>query len=42
KRLFAGGTVPTVLRLTDSMIYPSGTLHLTYAPAGDPTYATMG
>jgi dihydrofolate reductase len=38
KRLFADGTVPAALSLTDSTTYPSGTLHLTYdltrAPGG--------
>jgi dihydrofolate reductase len=38
KRLFADGTVPTVLRLTESVTYPSGTLHLTYDTAGAPRY----
>jgi dihydrofolate reductase len=42
KRLFAGGTVPTLLRLTESVTYPSGTLHLTYETAGTPTYGTLG
>lgn len=42
KRLFADGTVPTALRLTDSVTYPSGTLHLTYETGGVPTYGTVG
>ena len=42
KRVFAGGTVPTALRLTESVTYPSGSLHLTYEPSGVPTYGTMG
>ena len=42
KRLFAGGTVPTTLRLTQSVTYPSGTLHLTYQTAGTPRYANLG
>ena len=41
KQLFAGGTVPTVLRLIESVTYPSGTLHLTYDTAGAPTYGTV-
>ena len=41
KRLFADGTVPRVLRLTESVIYPSGTLHLVYETAGAPTYGTI-
>jgi dihydrofolate reductase len=40
KRVFADGTVPTALRLTESVTYPSGTLHLTYETAGVPTYGT--
>jgi dihydrofolate reductase len=42
KRLFADGTVPTTLRLTESVTYPSGTLHLTYDTIGTPTYGTIG
>jgi dihydrofolate reductase len=42
KQLFADGTVPTALRLTQSVTYPSGTLHLTYETAGVPTYGTIG
>jgi dihydrofolate reductase len=38
KRVFADGTVPTALRLTESVTYPSGTLHLAYETAGVPTY----
>ena len=41
KQLFAGGTVPTTLRLVDSVTYPSGTLHLRYHTAGEPTYADL-
>ena len=41
KRLFADGTVPTALRLTESVTYPSGTLHLTYETAGEPTYGDL-
>jgi dihydrofolate reductase len=41
KQLFADGTVPTALRLLDSVTYPSGTLQLTYDTAGTPTYGTM-
>jgi dihydrofolate reductase len=41
KQVFADGTVPTALRLTESVTYPSGTLHLTYETAGVPTYGTM-
>jgi dihydrofolate reductase len=42
KKVFAGGTVPTKLRLTESVTYPSGSLHLTYELAGVPTYGTIG
>jgi dihydrofolate reductase len=38
KRVFADGTVPTVLRLVQSVTYPNGTLHLAYEPAGAPAY----
>jgi len=41
KRVFAGGTLPTALRLTDSVTYPSGTLQLAYETAGAPTYGDM-
>jgi len=34
--------VPTALRLIDSVTHPSGTLHLTYAMSGVPTYGTIG
>ena len=42
KRVFDGGTIPTVLRLTESVIHPSGTLQLTYETAGTPTYGDLG
>jgi dihydrofolate reductase len=38
KRLFANGITPTALLLTESVTYPSGTLHLTYDTAGAPTF----
>jgi dihydrofolate reductase len=41
KQVFAGGTVPTLLRLAESVTYPNGLLHLTYETAGVPTYADM-
>jgi dihydrofolate reductase len=41
KRVFADGTVPTALRLTESVTYPNGTLHLAYETAGAPTYGDM-
>jgi dihydrofolate reductase len=42
KQLFADGTVPTALRLTESVTYPSGTLHVTYETVGAPTYRILG
>ena len=41
KHVFAGGTVPTALRLTESVTYPNGTLQLVYETAGVPTYGDM-
>jgi dihydrofolate reductase len=41
KKLFADRTVPTSLRLTESVTYPSGTIHLGYETAGAPTYGNM-
>jgi dihydrofolate reductase len=41
KQVFAGGTVPTALRLTESVTYPNGTLQLTYETAGAPTYGNL-
>ena len=41
KRVFAGGTVPTALRLTSSVTHPNGTLELAYEPAGVPTYGDL-
>jgi len=41
KQVFAGGTVPTALRLTESVTYPNGTLQLSYETAGSPTYGDM-
>jgi dihydrofolate reductase len=41
KQVFAEGTVPTALRLTESVTYPSGTLHLGYETAGAPTYGNL-
>jgi dihydrofolate reductase len=40
KHVFAEGTIPTALRLAESVAYPSGTLHVTYETAGLPTYGT--
>ena len=41
KRVFAGGTLPTALRLTESVTWPNGTLQLTYETAGAPTYGNL-
>jgi len=41
KRVFADGTVPTALRLTESVTYPNGTLQLAYENAGTPTYGDL-
>jgi dihydrofolate reductase len=41
KQVFAGGTVPTALRLTESVTYPNGTLHLAYETAGVPTHGNL-
>jgi dihydrofolate reductase len=41
KHVFADGTVPTALRLTESVIHPNGTLQLAYETAGAPTYGNL-
>jgi len=41
KHVFADGTVPTALHLTESVIYPNGTLQLTYETTGTPTYGDL-
>ena len=41
KTVFAGGAVPTALRLATSVTYPNGTLQLTYDTAGAPTYGNL-
>src|SRR5262249_18631848 len=41
KKVFADGTVPTALRLTESVTYANGALHLAYEPVGEPTYGTF-
>lgn len=41
KQVFADGTVPTALHLTESVIYTNGTLQLTYETAGMPTYGNL-
>jgi len=42
KKIFAEGTVPKALRLTESVTYPSGAVHITYETAGEPTYGSIG
>jgi dihydrofolate reductase len=42
KRVFGDGTVPTALRLLESVTHPHGVLQLTYDTAGTPTYGEMG
>jgi dihydrofolate reductase len=41
KQVFGDGTVPTSLRLTESVTYPNGTLQLAYETVGVPTYGDM-
>jgi dihydrofolate reductase len=41
KKVFAEGTQPTALRLTESVSYPNGVLHLGYETAGAPTYGDL-
>jgi dihydrofolate reductase len=41
KRVFADGTVPASLRLTESTTYPTGTIHIAYETAGAPTYGNL-
>ncbi len=41
KKVFGDGTVPTALRLTESVTYSNGTLHLAYETAGAPTYGNL-
>jgi dihydrofolate reductase len=41
KKVFADGTQPTELRLTESDSYPNGMLHLGYETAGVPTYGDL-
>ena len=41
KRLFAEGTVPAALRLTESATFPKGSVYLIYERAGQPTYGSM-
>ncbi len=41
KKVFDDGTMPTALRLTESVTYASGTLHLAYETVGAPTYGDL-
>ena len=41
KQVFADGTVPTALRLTESVTYPNGTLQLSYETVGAPSYGNL-
>lgn len=41
KQVFAGGVVPTALRLTESVTYPSGALQLVYETSGEPAYGNL-
>jgi dihydrofolate reductase len=42
KQVFGDGTVPTALRLVESVTYPNGMLQLSYETAGTPTYGQKG
>ena len=41
KRVFDDGTVPTALRLVESVTYANGTVHLVYETSGVPTYGNL-
>jgi dihydrofolate reductase len=41
KKVFADGTLPTTLRLSESVTYTNGTLHLAYETVGVPTYGNL-
>jgi len=41
KKVFGDGTVPTALRLVESVTHAGGALQLTYETAGTPTYGTV-
>ena len=41
KRVFADGTVPTALHLTESVTHATGTLQLTYETAGPPVFGNL-
>lgn len=40
KRLFAGGTIPTALRLNDATTFNNGAVLLSYQRLGKPEYGT--
>jgi dihydrofolate reductase len=42
KKLFAEGTMPVSLKVVDSMVSPKGVVIVTYRPAGEVTYMTVG
>ena len=42
KQVFGDGTVPTALRLIESVTHPNGVLQLTYETAGTPPYGRIG
>ena len=41
KHVFSMGTMPTALRLTESITYRNGTLQLPYVKAGEPIYGNL-
>lgn len=41
KRVFEGGAVPSLLRLTRSRVFPNGSLQLEYEWAGEPTVGDL-
>ena len=41
KKVFADGTVPTALRLTEAVTYTNGTLHLACGTVGAPMYGNL-
>jgi dihydrofolate reductase len=42
KQVFGDGTIPTTLRLIESVSHPNGMLQLSYETAGTPTYGQKG
>ncbi len=41
KKVFDDGTLPTALRLTESVTYANGALHLAYETVGAPSYGNL-